>query len=177
MKTKINQKIKIMKTLKNTFAILFITLMTFSCSNNDETPQNQTPVASEYFFRAKVNAVSYEATAAQTNATKIGSGATTTITINSAVGGKSFKFTLIGTPTTGTFPLDYNSSNGDLGYVESSMNYSTLICPDNSGTLIITALNSTSIEGTFNFIAKSSTICSDAAKTITDGSFKSRFIN
>ncbi|GEM_PF-3417109 len=172
-----------MKNLKNTivkvmlvaFTIFSISLTT-SCSSDDETPQNQTPVGSDYFFRAKVNTVSYDATAAQTNATKIGSGATTTITINSAIGGKSFKFTLIGTPATGTYPLDYNSSNGDLGYVESSLNYSTLICPDNSGTLTITTLNSTSIEGTFNFVVKSSTICSDAAKTITEGSFKSRFI-
>ncbi len=167
-----------MKTLKNTFAILFITILILSCSNSDdETPQNQTPVGSDYFFRAKVNAVVYDATSAQTNATKIGSGATTTITINSAVGGKSFKFTLIGTPATGSFPLNYESSNGDLGYVENSMNYSTLICPDNSGILTITALNSTSIEGTFSFVAKSSTICSDLAKTVTEGSFKSRFIN
>jgi hypothetical protein len=166
-----------MKTLKQTLAILFILLLTSSCSNNDDDPQTTIPqTTADYFLKAKVNGVQYTATSAQTNATKIGSGATTTITINSSVASKNFKFTLIGTPATGTFTLNYNSSNGEMGYVESSLNYSTLICPDNTGTLIITAVSNTEIEGTFNFVAKSSTICSDAAKTITEGSFKSKFI-
>jgi hypothetical protein len=165
-----------MKIIKPTIAILIISLLSISCSKNDEEAiPTPTPVAN-YFLRAKVNGVQYTATSVQTNATKIGSGATTTITINSSVAGKNFKFTLIGTPATGTFPLNYNSSNGDLGYIESSLNYSTLICPDNSGALIITAVSNTEIVGTFNFVAKSSTICSDAAKTITEGSFKSKFI-
>ena len=164
-----------MKSLKNTFAILGLTILAFSCGKDDIPTTTPTPTF-DYFLKAKVNAVSYDATDAQTNATKIGSGATTTMTINSAVGGKSFKFTLIGTPTTRTFPLDSNSSNGDMSYVESSLNYSTLICPENSGTLIITAVSNTEIAGTFNFTAKSSTICSDAAKIITDGSFKIKFI-
>lgn len=166
-----------MKTIKTTFAILFILLFTFSCSNNnDETPAQNQPTAADYFLKAKVNGVQYTATSVQTNATKIGSGTTTTITINSSVAGKNFKFTLIGNPATGTFPLNYNSSNGDLGYVESSLNYSTLICPDNSGTIIITAVSNTEIADTFNFVAKSSTICSDAAKIITEGTFKIKFI-
>lgn len=42
-----------MKTLKNTFAILFLTILTFSCSNNDDAPappaQNQPP-GSDYFL-------------------------------------------------------------------------------------------------------------------------------
>jgi Family of unknown function (DUF6252) len=175
-----------MKTLKITIEILFILLLTIcfassltlvSCSNNDDDPQTTIPLpVADYFLKAKVNGVQYTATSTQTNATKIGSGATTTITINSSVAGKNFKFTLIGTPATGTFPLNENSSNGDLSYMESSLNYSTLICPDNSGTLIITAVSNTEIAGTFNFVAKSSTICSDAAKTITEGSFKIKFI-
>jgi Family of unknown function (DUF6252) len=165
-----------MKTIQHIIAILTIAFLTFACSNNDDEPVATQQPVSDYFLKAKVNGVQYTATAAQTNATKIGSGATTTITINSSVAGKNFKLTLVGSPAAGTFQLNADSSNGEMSYVESSLNYSTLICPDNSGTLIITAVNATSIEGTFNFVAKSSAICSDAAKTITEGSFKSKFI-
>lgn len=163
-----------MKSFLKIVTILLITLFVISCSRSDDNAS--TPATNDYFLKAKVDGVQYTATAVQTNATKIGSGATTTITINSLVSGKNFKFTLIGTPTIGTYVLDSNSSIGEMSYVESSLNYSTLICPDNSGTLVITSLNATYIEGTFNFTAKSSSICSDAAKTITEGTFKIKFI-
>jgi hypothetical protein len=115
--------------------------------------------ANSYFLKAKVNGVQYTATSAQTNATKIGSGALTTATINSSVAGKNFKFILIGAPATGTFHLDCNSLKGKMSLVETSLNYSTIICPVNSGILIITAVTNTLIEGNFNFVAKSSASC------------------
>ena len=52
-----------MKILKKIFAILFISIVTISCNNNDDNSETPTPTAN-YFLKAKIDGVQYETDAA-----------------------------------------------------------------------------------------------------------------
>ena len=54
-----------MKTIIKTIAILFVSILTFSCSNDDDdvAAQNQTPTT-DYFLKAKIDGVQYQTDAA-----------------------------------------------------------------------------------------------------------------
>lgn len=162
-----------MKTLKNTFATMLIALLTISCNNDDDSVATPAPApaTNTNFIRAKVDGVDYQAIGTQI----------TTLTDASAFNFRSdaatgigMDFSIMGTPTVGTYTL--NSSNGStvgqLRYKSPSL-YTTARCAASGGTLTITARNGNTIEGTFSFTGRTLTAdCSQIPKTVTEGTFK-----
>ena len=160
-----------MKTLKNTFAALVIALVTFSCNNDDDNSTTPTPSTNDNFIRAKVDGIDYEATGAQI----------TTLTDASAFNFRSdaatgigMDFSIMGTPTVGTYTL--NSTNGStigqLRYKSPAL-YTTARCAASGGTLTITAKNGNTIQGTFSFTGRTLTAdCAQIPKTVTEGTFR-----
>ena len=169
-----------MKTIKTTFAILIITIFTFSCSNNDEvlSPAQNQPPASNYFFKAKIDGVQYTASAAHV----LAGSSTDRITITSVISDNRNFELQISRPTglgTYNYPLPSGSdyvlrmSYGDASSATAIWRTGTC-ASTTSGTLTITAISATEISGTFSFTGKRTSFCSDPAKQITEGSFKSQ---
>jgi hypothetical protein len=169
-----------MKNLKTIFAILFISLLALSCSNEDnETPaQNQTP-ASDYFFKAKIDGVQYTASAIQV----LSSSSTERITITSVLSdNRNFELQISRPTGLGTYnyptpvAADYllRMTYGDAS--SATALWKTGTCSLTTGTLTITALSATEISGNFLFTGKRTSFCSDAGKIITEGSFKSKIV-
>ncbi len=167
-----------MKTLKPTLAILFIALFSLSCSNNDDTPaQNQPPAAVNYFLKAKIDGVQYQTDAAFR---VLSNSSADRIKITSVLfDNRNFELQIdrpIGTGTY-TYPMpsgvDYvlRMEYGDA--TAATALWRTGACSGTTGTLTITTLSATEISGTFSFSGKRTSFCSDPAKLITEGSFKS----
>ena len=169
-----------MKIIQNTSALLLVTLITFSCSGDDEGPspaQNHTPV-SDYFFKAKIDGVQYTASAAQV----LSGSSTDKITIGSVISdNRNFELQIVRPTGLGTYnypapaTADYvlRMSYGDASSTTAIWRIGTC-ASTTSGALTITALSATEISGTFSFTGKRTSSCSDPAKEITEGSFKSQ---
>jgi hypothetical protein len=167
-----------MKSLKNTFSILSIVFLTFACSkNNDEAPAQNQPPTSEYFLKAKIDGVQY-----QTDASfrVLSNNNNDRITITSVIAdNRNFKIQIdrpIGTVTY-SYPAPSTEEyvlRMEYGHATSATAlWRTGTCSGTTGTLTITALSATEISGTFSFTGKRTGFCSDPAKVITEGSFKS----
>lgn len=160
-----------MKTLKNTFVILFISLLTFSCSNNDDDATTPLPSTSSDFIRCKLDGVAFEAT----GATILADQNEIAFNMNSDVrsGGIGMDFSFFGQAAVGTYTVNPSNltSVGRLQYRSPDI-YSTGVCTGSNGTLIITAKNGNIIEGTFNFSGKKIALCGEPAKVITEGTFR-----
>ncbi len=160
-----------MKTLLKTIAILFISLLTFSCGNDDDNSTNQIPSTSTDFIRCKIDGVAFEATGASI----IADQNDIAFNMNSDVrsGGIGMDFSFFGQAAVGTYTV--NPSNlmtvGRLQYRSPDI-YSTGVCAGSNGTLIITSKNGNTIEGTFNFSGKKIALCGEPAKVITEGTFR-----
>lgn len=160
-----------MKTLKNTLAILLITLLSFSCNNDDDNSTNQIPSTSTDFIRCKIDGIAFEATGANI----IADQNEIAFNMNSDVrsGGIGMDFSFFGQAAVGTYTV--NPSNlmtvGRLQYRSPDI-YSTGVCAGSNGTLIITSKNGNTIEGTFNFSGKKIALCGEPAKVITEGTFR-----
>ena len=165
-----------MKKFITIFAILIITLLSFSCSKSDDSSTPATPTA-DYFLKAKIDGVQYQTDAAYR---VLASNTDDRITITSILSdGRNFEI-IVDYPTgTGdySFPAPITSSYfGSLKYGDTSATnaiWGTNGCPGTTGTLTITALSMTEISGTFSFTGKKTGNCADAPKVITEGSFKS----
>ncbi len=92
---------------------------------------------------------------------------------------QSISINLINITQPGTYQLDANSGSM-VGYVVSgrgsNMGWSTAACSNAGGTITITMLNDTKIEGTFSFTCSEETACA-SRKIVTDGVFRGTFIN
>ena len=109
-------------------------------------------------------------------ATSINSGASRMINItgsNDMNGTTSFTINLMGINSTGTYQINPDSDSV-MAFV-SGVSYDTSNCAGATGTINITTLNDTKIEGTFNFTGKDDENCS-ATKTVTAGSFRGEFM-
>ncbi len=167
-----------MKTLKNTFAILFIALFTLSCSNNDDSPtqiQNQPP-ASDYFFRAKVDGVSYNHTGITAAAEPKTNGGIRIV--SSIIGVGSFDFTVDNVRTAGTYP---STSSGGGAFARMSygdgtgLSFSPGSCGA-TGVLVISTRTANEVTGTFSItVTPPSGACPRPTKVITEGSFKCKY--
>ena len=169
-----------MKIIQNTFALLLVTLITFSCSSGDEGPspaQTQTP-ASNYFFKAKIDGVQYTASAAQV----LSGSSTDKITVTSVTSdNRNFELQIVRptglgiyiypAPATANYVL--RMSYGDASSATAIWKIGTC-ASTTSGNVTITALSATEISGTFSFTGKRTSSCSDPAKQIAEGSFKSQ---
>lgn len=165
-----------MKTILKTIAILFITSLTISCGSND----NPATPTSNYFLKAKIDGVQYQTDAALR---VLSNSSADRIQITSVLSdNRSFELQIDRPTGIGTYSVPTPSG---VNYVL-RMQYSdatsatsvwrTDACSATSGTLTITALSATEISGTFSFVGKRTGSCSDPAKVITEGSFKSGIV-
>ena len=171
-----------MKTIKNlgALAFLFVLALAVSCSGDDsDGVNNNTP--SGAYVHGKVDGVQFETITVQgltsVYATKSGTGDNMQIiVVGSDMNANSLGLTTHGISTTGTYELNdqqavmlYTDAAADVTYDTSDD------CPDTEGTLTITHLDDTRIEGTFEFTGKHDEDCSQS-KTVTEGSFRGIFV-
>lgn len=167
-----------MKTIKNTFAILLLTIFTISCNNDDNLPTPILPVIpSNSFIRCTIDGVAYEAPIANILADQNEVAWNFRSDISGGASGIGLDFSINGQAAVGTYA--FNTTNvmtvGRLNYRSPDI-YSSGICSGSNGTLTINAKNGKTIEGTFSFTGKKIAGCTSAAKVITDGVFRVTFI-
>ena len=168
-----------MKTLKTKIAILFIILLTFSCGNDDE-PNPANPITTfDYFLKAKIDGVQYDAVPGQV----LAANNTDRLTISSAIpDNRNFELIIIRPTGIGTYTYPAPAAADyviRMSYSDASSATSIWIvnsCSAATGTITISALSTTEVSGTFSFTGKRTSFCTDAAKIITEGSFKSGLI-
>lgn len=166
-----------MKTILKTIAILFVSLLTISCNNDDDNSAPPSTTTPNYFFKAKIDGVQYETDAAFR---VLASNSNDRITIASILSdNRNFELQIdrpIGIGTY-TYPMpsgvDYvlRMEYGDAA--SATALWRTGACSGTTGTLTITALSATEVSGNFSFTGKRTSFCSDPAKLITEGYFKS----
>lgn len=180
-----------MKTIQTTLGklVLFLTL-TFaiaSCSSNDDNSTPITPVtppANSSFITAKVNGQGFSTnifgvSAASANRSGTGSGTLIQV-LGSNLGSNSISINLIGVTTTGTYTIDPSVDGSVMAYTPGTggVSYGTGICDGSGGTLTVTTLTDTKIEGTFSFVGKDGENCGTSeTKNVTEGSFRGIFVN
>jgi len=162
-----------MKAIKkiNLVLILVAAIIASSCTSNDVV---ETLTGGNY-VKATIDGSSYSSLTA--SAIKTGTGAGTTIIII-GVGptAQNMNMTLIGINAKGTYALS-ESSDSVLSYIDPKdlgATFGTGGCGA-TGTITVTTLDATKIEGTFNFTGKNISNCDTAAKNITNGSFSVAF--
>jgi len=173
-----------MKTIQ-TFGKLFIAasiILLSSCSSDDNnnTPVTPIPVqANSSFVQGKIDGASFSSFIFGTSAascSRSGTGADAIITILGAdMTANSITVHLHGIAAVGSYTvnsstdslLNYSPGSGDFAYA-------TGACDGASGTINVTVVDATHIEGTFSFVGKDAENCS-ATKTITEGTFKGVF--
>ena len=171
---------KAFRTLKKT-GIVGLLVLAAACSSDSDGGSGGT-LPSGTYIKSNFDGSSWQtfevagqsATVAMSN----GTGAERTILINGTgnmSGTDSMVINLMGIDAPGTYTIDADSG-GVLAYVvtASSLSYDTSNCDGASGTVVITAINDTKVEGTFSFTGKVDENCSDS-KTFTEGSFRGVF--
>jgi hypothetical protein len=162
-----------MKTLKNTIAILLISLLAICCNNDGDSTTNPTPTSSNNFIRCKIDGVAYEAPVTNILADQNELAWNFRSDISGNASGIGLDFSITGQATVGTYT--FNTTNvatvGRLNYRSPNI-YSSGICAGSYGTLTITSKNGNTIEGTFSFIGKTFLGCDNPAKSITEGTFR-----
>ena len=179
-----------MKNLKNTFTMLIVvafSLSIASCggSDNDDTPAEEQPTTADYFLKAKINDVQFEALAPRVIAGKTADRITITAVLPDL---RNFEISISDYPANpvGTYTIPATSGGtylASLKFGEGAVSdaiFSAGSCCDLEcvaglrGTLIITAISTTEISGTFSFVGtQTSGTCPRTKKIITEGSFKS----
>ena len=175
-----------MKTFKTLSKLALTVFMVFmvSCSKDDPAPSTPTPlpIPSGSYINAVVDGVNFTTNifgVSTASGTRSGSGDLTLIQeVGADLGGNGIAINLLGITTTGTYTLDGNSDSV-IAYTTTSGTgaFGTGGCPGATGTLIVTFLDNTKIEGTFSFIGKDVDNCATSAtKTVTNGSFRCVFL-
>lgn len=166
-------KLQIMKTIFKTASILLLTILSHSCSNDDNSSNS---AANDNFIRAKIDGVSYEATGSGLHGSLDADG----FDLDSRnASGTGMDFYIIGEVPVGTY--NFSSANvttqGRLNYRLTGENFSSGFCSISNGTLTITSRNGNTVAGTFSFTGSSmSEPClNPSTKTVTEGSFKITF--
>lgn len=164
-------------------AILAVTLVMASCSKDDSAPiAAPTPIpANSSVVTAKVNGAAFSSVmfgVSSATANKMGTGTDTIITVlGSNFSASSISITLHGVTETGTYTLDA-TTDSVIAYAPGSGDaaYGTGICSGVSGTVVVTSISDTKIEGTFSFTGKDGENCDTSEiKTVTEGSFRGVF--
>lgn len=172
-----------MKAVKLFGKCLFLSLsmLALSCSSDDVTGGGSTP--SGTYVKAKVDGtqyVTYSISGFSAGvATSTGSGSGRLIMIsgsNDMSGATSFSINLLGINSTGEYTIGPDSDS-TLAFVltGSGVSYDTSDCEGATGTINITTLNDSKVEGTFSFTGKDDDNCTDS-KSVTQGSFRGEFL-
>ena len=170
-----------MKTLKKTIVMLFISLLTISCNKDDDN--SATPTAN-YFLKAKVDEIQFEAVAPRVLASKTANRITISavlpdlrnfeLIIDDYLSNPLGSYT-IPAPSEASYSCSLKYGDG----ISSSSIFSANNCCDFDciflrGTINITEISITEISGTFSFTGtQTSGTCPRPKKVITEGSFKS----
>ncbi|MES2544868.1 MAG: hypothetical protein V4548_08275 [Bacteroidota bacterium] len=162
------------------FAIM--TLLLTACSNDDGGSGGGSSLPT--YITGKVDGVSFTTNLEAAGvATKSGSGASSAIIISCAnltsvaqSEYESIQIALIGITATGTYIVNKDTNN-TLGYIENhtpNHSWDTGDCSSASGTITVTSISETGIEGTFSFIGSDDDDCT-STKNVTEGHFKGTF--
>ena len=175
-----------MKNLK-TLAILLVSVIITSCSKSDEPEPTPAPLPATNgsFIRATVDGVAFTSAIFGVETTvvnRVGTGSSRLITL---LGGNAIVSTMNiaieGVTAPGTYVINSTSSNSfnalDYTITSPTAVFSAGNCTGSSGTIVVTAIDATKIEGTFSFTGKNSENCAAPAKNITAGSFRGVFTN
>ena len=169
-----------MKTIYKTgLAFMAAMALLTSCSDDDGgSTNNNTPDGA--YLHCKVEGEQFETFTFQglnsTYATKSGTGDETQIVVmGSNVATHVVGFSTHGITEPGTYELD--DLQAVMLYTDSDteITYDTNECEGAEGTLTITHLDDTKIEGTFEFLGRNEEDCSQN-KNITQGSFRGIFV-
>ena len=176
---------KTIKKLSLMLAIAFATILT-SCGGDNEGSSIAIPATGSY-INAKVDGADFTTVIAgqsAATASRSDSGGTTTILVGGSsvslsdiTSQKNIAISLNGITATGTYPINTNSGSAFIYTLLSSgstISYATGDCANATGSVTITTLNATTIEGTFNFVGKRQEACSES-KSVTNGSFRGMF--
>ncbi len=149
----------------------FFSLVSCSKDSDSPAPQPEIPVTGSY-MRASVDGAAFTTkTSDGENVFVLKSGLGVQITGNSSALTKVIPIYIDGTPQVGTYTLTA-SSDSSLEYVEGPVYYNAAGCTGASGTITITVVTDTKVEGTFQFVGKDTDNCARISKTITNGSFR-----
>lgn len=170
-----------MKTVQTLGKSLFIAASFFivaSCSKDDAPAATPVFPVNNSFVKGKVDGVAYNSIV--TSCSKAGSGADALITIlGGDLGANSITVVLSRITAPGTYTVN-NTTDSLLNYSPGSggVAYSTGECEAASGTITVTTIDDTHVEGTFSFTGKDTENCdSGVTKTVSEGSFKGTFQN
>ena len=159
--------------------ILFITIFTISCGGSDDAPS---PPVTDYFMRAKIDGVQFEALAPRILAGRTADRITITAALPDL---RNFEIYIDDYPSNpvGSYTIPATSGTtysaslrfGDGTSIFSAVSCCGLECAIGTrGNLEITSISATEISGTFSFIGtQTSGTCPRLKKIVTEGSFKS----
>jgi uncharacterized protein DUF6252 len=179
-----------MKTFKKFgfTALAALAIALSSCSSDSDGGGGSSSL--DTYISAKVDGANFETTSFQGQslgvATKSGSGDSQAIIVSCSnatdVTSQNFEaihIAIIGPVTVGnTYDVNSNT-NTTLGYVmanPSNVSWDTGDCDGATGTITITALTDTKIEGTFTFTGAKDDDCA-SHKVVTEGEFRGTFQN
>ncbi|RZJ35944.1 MAG: hypothetical protein EOO51_03765 [Flavobacterium sp.] len=156
--------------------------MSTSCNNDDNNGGGGSTPDGTY-IKGKIDGTSWQsleiAGQSVAIATTMGSGVDRVILVNGSgdmSGTDSMVIQLIGIDAPGTYDINPDT-NSLLAYVKTSedKSYDTSDCSAATGTVTITTINDTKIEGSFSFTGKVDEDCSQT-KTVTNGTFRGVFM-
>ncbi|HEX9979704.1 MAG TPA: DUF6252 family protein [Flavobacterium sp.] len=157
-------------------------LFAVSCSDDDDKGGGGGNLPDGTYIKAKVDGDSWETFEIQGQsvavATSSGSGASRVIMINGSGdmnGSTAMAVNLIGIDAEGTYPLT-SDSDSVVAYLQNQTSYDNSGCENTTGTLKITSISATKVEGTFSLTGKNDEDCSQS-RAITQGSFRGVFVN
>ena len=174
-----------MKTIfKTGIALLVLALTMTSCGDDDSgsTGGGNNNLPSGSYIQAEVDGSTFKSEImGQSTAlvNKVGSGEGTLITIQgTTLDTNTLLLAIDGITETGTYTVDAEDDGTLMAYfsANNSISYDTSDCAGATGTLKITHLDDSKIEGTFEFVGKDDENCSNS-KSITEGSFRGIFSN
>ncbi len=168
-----------MKTITKLSLIALLAFGSFnlaSCSDDDNNSNNgggNTPEGE--FVSAKVNGQDFSSSTLFDAVAASHPNATTLMVQGSDNSGKAIQIMVLGLNGTGTYNLS-NMQNGQMLYTVASpfASYSSAAGSGAQGTLEITHIDDTKVEGTFSFTGKNPNDTSQSV-TVTDGSFRANF--
>ena len=176
-----------MKTITNfaKFGILSIALFLASCSGDEDAtpvaPSSNVPATGSY-ITAKVDGNDFSSIifgVTSASASRVISGDVTLITVLGAnLSADSVVINLMNITATGTYEVSPNTDSVmAFTPVSGGLSYSTGECAGTVGSITITYIDNTKVEGTFSFKGKDSNTCETSAmKTVTEGSFRGVFM-
>lgn len=170
------------KLFTSGFAVLTLTALTLVACGDDDAQTNTNTLPDGTYIQGKVDGTMFSSTIMGQStaiATRQGTGEGTLITVQgTSMDTNTMLVAMMGITTTGTYTVDAEDDGTVLAYfgASESTSYDTSDCAGASGTLNITFIDATKVEGTFSFVGKNDDNCSQS-KTVTEGSFRGIFAN